>query len=49
MIDRKSMSPEEIIKLLSRLKSETPDYPVDQLAARKAAFLEKAINLPITD
>lgn len=38
MIER-SPNPNDIINLLSKLKAQTPDYPSDMLAARKAAFL----------
>ncbi|MGD8405844.1 MAG: hypothetical protein PVJ21_19465 [Anaerolineales bacterium] len=35
----RSPGPNDIINLLSRLKANTPDYPSDLMAARKAAFL----------
>lgn len=38
MLER-SPNPNDIINLLSRLKAQTPDYPSDMLAARRAAFL----------
>ena len=34
-----SSNPNDVINLLSKLKANTPDYPSDLLAARKAAFL----------
>jgi hypothetical protein len=39
----KPLKPKEVTELLSKLKSTTPDYPVDLMAARKAAFVKKAI------
>lgn len=41
----KPLRPKEVTDLLSKLKSTTPDYPGDLMAARKAAFLEKAISI----
>jgi len=38
---------EEIIKLLSMLKAETPDYPVELFTARKTAFLKHAAAIKI--
>lgn len=35
----------EIIRLLSQLKAETPEYPADLLAVRKAAFIKKLAAL----
>lgn len=40
MIER-SPNPNDIINLLSKLKAQTPDYPSDMLAARKAAFISQ--------
>ena len=40
-------SPKEIIEWLSRLKSETPEYPQKMFAARKAAFLKQAAIVKI--
>jgi hypothetical protein len=36
----------EIIRLLSKLKAATPEYPVGMLAARKAAFIKHISFLP---
>lgn len=47
MMPKRSLDPKEIISLLSKLKSETPEYPVDLLEARKAAFLKQAATLKI--
>lgn len=44
MLER-SLEPNDIINLLSKLKAETPGYPSDLLAARKAAFLEQVVTL----
>ena len=38
-------SQNEIVNLLSKLKNETPEYPSDLFAARKAAFIEQAIAI----
>lgn len=47
MMPRRSLNPKEIIGLLSKLKSETPEYPADLLENRKAAFLQHAATLKI--
>jgi hypothetical protein len=47
MSTEKLMKPEEIINLLSKLKDETPGYPAEMLAGRKAAFLKQAVNIKI--
>jgi hypothetical protein len=47
MSAEKPMKPEEIINLLSKLKDETPDYPAEMLAGRKAAFLKQVVNIKI--
>ena len=41
----KNIKPKEVIDLLSKLKTETPDYPSDLLAARKSAFINQAITI----
>jgi len=41
----RSLNPKDIIGLLSKLKAGTPEYPVDLLAKRRAAFLEQAIAI----
>jgi hypothetical protein len=43
----KPLKPKEVTDLLSKLKSTTPDYPDDLMAARKAAFLKKAISVKL--
>lgn len=45
MSPRKPLKREEITELLSKLKDETPEYPSEMMAARKAAFLDKAVNI----
>jgi hypothetical protein len=45
MIFTKPPNQNEIIKLLSRLKAETPDYPSDLMAARKAAFINQVVAI----
>jgi hypothetical protein len=47
MIFNKTPSKNEIINLLSKLKVETPDYPNDLLAARKAAFINQTVATKI--
>jgi hypothetical protein len=47
MMPKRSLNPKEIIGLLSKLKSETPEYPADMLEARKATFLQQAATLKI--
>lgn len=42
MLER-SLNPQDIIGLLSKLGASTPDYPADLMAARKAAFTEQAV------
>lgn len=46
MLER-SFTSNDIIGLLSKLKLKTPDYPVELLAARKAAFLKQAATVHI--
>jgi hypothetical protein len=43
----KPLKPKEVTDLLSKLKSTTPEYPNDLMAARKAAFLKKAISIKL--
>ena len=47
MVSKKPMNTKEITDLLSKLKAETPDYPSDLLAAKRAAFLKQAVNIKI--
>jgi hypothetical protein len=47
MMPKLYSNPGEIKKLLSMLKSETPEYPADLLAARKSAFLKHAAAINI--
>jgi len=44
---KQSFNSKEIIRLLSELKSETPEYPSKLLEARKVAFLKQAATLKI--
>jgi hypothetical protein len=46
MLER-SLNPNDVINLLSKLKAKTPDYPPDLLAARKAAFLKQVVTINI--
>jgi len=43
-------SPEnqEIVRLLAKLKEETPDYPADLLDARKYSFLKQIVDIKIS-
>ena len=43
----KPLKPKEVTDLLSKLKSTTPDYPADLMAARRAAFVKKAIAVKL--
>lgn len=47
MASKKPLNTKEITDLLSKLKAETPEYPSDLLAAKKAAFLKHAVNIKI--
>jgi len=47
MMPIQSPNSKEIIKLLSKLKAETLEYPADMLMSRKAAFLKQAVTLKI--
>lgn len=38
---------QDVIRLLSKLKDRTPDYPVDLMAARKATFLQQVVAINI--
>ena len=46
MLER-SLNPNDVINLLSKLKARTPDYPPDLLAARKATFLKQVVTINI--
>lgn len=46
MLER-SLAPQEIIGLLSKLKASTPEYPADLMAARKAVFMEQVIAINV--
>ena len=46
MLER-SLAPQEIIGLLSKLKASTPEYPADLMAARKAAVMKQAIAIKV--
>ena len=43
----RSLNPQDIIGLLSKLKAGTPEYQADLMSARKAAFMKQAIALKI--
>lgn len=43
----RSLNPQDIIGLLSKLKAGTPDYPAGLMAVRKAAFMKQAVALKI--
>jgi len=42
-----SLTPDDIIGLLFKLKAATPDYPANLLVERKAAFLQQAITIKL--
>jgi hypothetical protein len=46
MLER-SLNPNDVINLLSKLKAKTPDYPPELLAARKAGFLKQVVTINI--
>lgn len=48
MIPKRSINSRELIRLLSKLKSETPEYPTDLLEARKSVFLKRVVDLKIS-
>ena len=48
MSSMKTLKPQEIAELLSKLKAETPEYPSNLLAAKKAAFLKQAVNIKLS-
>ena len=39
---------QEIVRLLSELKEETPEYPIHMMSERKAAFLKKVVDIKIS-
>jgi hypothetical protein len=45
---KRSFEHKDIIKLLSDLKEETPDYPVHMMSSKKAAFMQKALEAKIS-
>jgi hypothetical protein len=46
-MSEQALDSQDIIRLLSKLKESTPEYPVELLAARKAAFLNAAVATQI--
>jgi len=44
----KPLEHKDIIKMLGELKDETPEYPMHLMSERKAAFLQKAIDIKIS-
>lgn len=42
-----SLTPDDVIGLLFKLKGTTPDYPANLLVERKAAFLKQAIAIKL--
>lgn len=47
MTPLRSLNPKDIIKLLTQLKEQTPEYPAQLLEARKAALLKQAATLKL--
>lgn len=44
---RQPLNSQEIVRLLSMLKDSTPNYPIDLMNARKAAFLIQAVAIKL--
>lgn len=44
-MSKQFLNSQDVIGLLSKLKDSTPDYPMDLMAARKAAFLKQVIAI----
>ncbi|MGB7875728.1 MAG: hypothetical protein WBL25_15205 [Anaerolineales bacterium] len=44
----RSLNPNDIINLLSRLKAKTPDYPLEMKVARKTAFMKQVVAINIS-
>ena len=44
----KSLEPRDIIRLLGKLKEETPDYPANLVEARKYSFLKQIVDTQIS-
>ena len=47
-MDKKSFEHQDIVRMLSELKSEAPEYPSEMMSARKSAFLKKAADIKIS-
>jgi hypothetical protein len=47
-LPERSPENQEIVKLLGKLKEETPEYPADLLEARKYSFMKQMIDLKIS-
>ena len=45
MMSMESSNYQEIVRLLSRLKERTPDYPPDLLATRSEIFVQQALAI----
>jgi hypothetical protein len=43
-----SLEHQEMVRLLARLKEETPEYPADLLDARKYSFLKQIVDLKLS-
>ena len=44
----KSLEHQEIVRLLAKLKEETPEYPADMVEARKYSFMKQIVDLKIS-
>lgn len=44
---RQGFNSQDIVRLLSRLKDSTPDYPFDLMVEKKATFLKQSITMMI--
>lgn len=47
-MDKKSFEHQDIVRMLSELKSEAPEYPSEMMSAQKSSFLKKAADIKIS-
>lgn len=48
MVTAQPLKSQDIVRLLLKLKEETPEYPVHLLEARKSAFMKQAVALNVS-
>ena len=46
-MSKQALDSQDVIRLLSKLKDSTPDYPLDLMAARRATILQAVVALQI--